>query len=188
MNKNKIKKIKAFISTGWGKKPVKTKYKRIEPYYGRGDGRGKSDNLNSPSLAYKAIHGKVPKKYIPGKTAHPQKIWKGIPIDKELKTKWIKNLNSMKNIEMRGSCAGHGPDRTSYVVFRLKPGQDKRAVDVAKHLNKIPDIYSISDVGREGRPRIVAASKTYYGKKDWDKWWDKLPDSINKSVLDVKKK
>jgi hypothetical protein len=191
MKKKSIDKIKSFISTGWVKKPVKTKYKRREPYYGRGQGRGlgmgagRGGHLNSPSLAYKAIHGKEPKQYLPGKSAHPQKLWNGIPVDKELKTKWIKNLNNMKNIEMRGSCAGHGPDRTSYVVFRLKPGKDKYAKKVANHLNKIPGIYSIADIGGEGRPRIVAASKTYYGKKDWEKWWDKIPDRIDSSVSNV---
>lgn len=190
MKNKKIDKIKSFISTSWGKgnNSIKAKYKRREPYYGRGQGRGlgmglgRGGHLNSPSLAYKAVHGKLPKEYISGKSAHPQKLWQGIPVDKELKTKWVKKLNTMKNIEMRGSCAGHGPDRTSYIVFRLKPSQDKNAKKVAQKLNKMPGVYSIADVGREGRPRIVAASKTYYGKKDWEQWWNKLPDKIDKSI------
>ena len=165
---------------------LKLGIKKRVPYYGRGSGRG--GHLNSPSLAYKAVHGKAPKEFLSGKTGHPQKLWKNIPVDKEIKVKWLKKLNTMKDIEMRGSCSGHGPNRTSYIVFRLPPKQDKYAKKVAKRLNKMRGVYSISDVGSEGRPRIVVASKTWHGHPGWENWWNNLPSRIEKNVVNLNKK
>jgi hypothetical protein len=74
---NGIDKLKSFFVTGWGQsnKNFKNSYRERPGKYGRGMGRGRANatHLNSPSLAYKAIHGNPPKKYIPGKTSHPQK-------------------------------------------------------------------------------------------------------------------
>jgi hypothetical protein len=182
-----------FTQTKNRAKPIKKKRKamvtrRPNGYYGRGQGGGgglglgRGGHLNSPSLAHKAVYGKEPSTYLRGRTTHPQKMWNGIPVDKELKSSWLKKINSIKGIEVRGSCAGHDKDRVSYVTFRLDEKRDKEAKKIAKELSKKKDIYAIADVGAEGRPRIVVATKKWHGKKGWSSWWQKLPDNIDSVV------
>jgi hypothetical protein len=48
--------------------------------------------------------------------------------------------------------------------------------------HQLKGTHAIADVGREGRPRIVVATKKWYGKKGWADWWKKTPDQINKIV------
>lgn len=162
--------------------------RRKNDYYGRGQGGGaglglgRGGHLNSPSLAHKAVYGKEPSTYLRGRTTHPQKTWNGIPVDKQLKDSWLKKLNNINGVEIRGSCAGHDKDRVSYVTFRLDPNRDKEAKKIAKKLDQLKGTHAIADVGREGRPRIVVATKKWYGKKGWADWWKKTPDQINKIV------
>lgn len=166
-------------------KRPKILHKRSGDYYGRGLGRGQGRqpvHLNSPSLAHKAVYGKEPATYLRGRTTHPQKTWNGIPVDEQLKDSWLKKLNTIKGVEIRGSCAGHDKDRVSYVTFRLDPKRDKDAKKIAQKLDKLKGTHAIADVGQEGRPRIVVATKKWYGKKGWADWWKKTPDQIDKIV------
>lgn len=178
--------IKEMKQSGVRKIDIKSEVKvdanqKQKPYYGRSAG-GKTDHLNSPSLAHEAVYGKKPKMFLSGRTAHPQKLWKGIPVDKNLKSKWLKELNSIPNTTIRGSCSGHDRDRVSYVVLRLDPKHDKDARDVARRLNRVEGVYSKADIGREGRPRIVVAAKKWPGKKGWNSWWDRLSGRIRKET------
>jgi hypothetical protein len=109
-------------------------------------------------------------------------------VDKEIHNSWLKKLNNMEDIEVRGSCAGHGKERPSYISFRMKDKKkDKNAKKVAKNLNKIRGVHAISEIGAQGRPRIVVATKNYAGKKGWKYWWKHLPDRISRSIKKVKK-
>lgn len=38
---------------------------------------------------------------------HDKKIWKGMVVDRSLKDKWLDDLNSIKNVVIRGTCGGH---------------------------------------------------------------------------------
>lgn len=174
-----------FKKTNNLEKPIRKKRKTMgtrqpKDYYGRGQGGG--GHLNSVSLAHKAVYGKEPSTYLTGRTAHPQKIWKGIPVDKQLKDSWLKKLNTIKGVEIRGSCAGHNKERVSYVSFRLDQKRDKEAKKIAQKLNKLKGTHAIADVGREGRPRIIVATKKWHGKKGWADWWKKTPNQIDNIV------
>jgi len=146
--------------------------------------------INSPTFAYMAVYGKEPDHWIPGRTGGPEKEWKnGIMIDEHLKPEWFEALSSIAGIEIRASCEGHSPERVSYVVFRFRDkADDDKAGELAKELELAEDeIFSLSDVGTEGRPRICVAGKTYYGQSGWKEWWESLAGKVKKCVGEVLK-
>lgn len=147
-------------------------------------------SYNAPTLAYIAVYGKEPETFLPGRTDHPEKKWKGLSVDVHLKESWLNKLDSIEHIEMRSSCEGHSKDRISYIIFRLDPKYEKNSGWLSEKLDAFqdPDIYSLVNVGTEGRKRIVAAGKTWYGQKDWQEWWEKLPGAIEKTVGQVTSK
>lgn len=150
---------------------------------GMGRGRGMSGGIgyrtNAPTFAYKAVYGKEPTTFLRGRTDSPKKMWKGIEVDKNLKTEWLEGINNNKHIEVRGTDEGKSSERVPFVSFRLQDvSKDAKAGKVVAELNKIPGVYSTHEKGAEGRNRIVVAGNTHIGKKDWSSWWDKLPNRL----------
>jgi len=140
---------------------------------------------NSPTFAYIAVYGKEPDFWLRGRTEAPKKIWRGIEVDAHLKDKWLEELNSIPEIEIRASDEGKNEIRVPFVVFRFSnPKNDYRAKKVSKILNSMTNIYSKCDIGAENRPRIVVAGKTWYGKSDWEEWWDKLAGKIKNALVE----
>ena len=134
--------------------------------------------MNSPTLAHLAVYGET--KELQGRSDHKQQECDGIEVDEHLKCEWIKELNTIPEIEMRASCEGHDKDRISYVVFRLK-NKDASGV-VQTEMNKLNGIHSLMNVGNQGEPRIVVAGKTFYGESDWEGWWSSLAGKIKEVV------
>lgn len=143
--------------------------------------------VNSPTFAYKAVYDKEPDHWIPGRAGGPEKEWKkGIMIDEHLEGAWFDDLNNIDGIEIRASCEGHSSERVSYIVLRFKEkGNDKKAGQLVKKLKAKEKIYSISDIGMEGRSRIVVAGKTWHGQSDWEEWWSSLADKVKDAVEKV---
>lgn len=141
---------------------------------------------NSPTFAYIAVYGKEPDFWLRGRTNEPKKIWRGIEVDATFKDKWLDELNSIPQIEVRASDAGKNSVRVAFIVFRMKdPKDDVKAKKVSKILDKMPDIYSKCDIGAQNRPRVVVAGKTWYGQPDWERWWDSLAGKIRYALSQV---
>lgn len=150
---------------------------------------GQKQTYNSPTFAYFAVYQKLPEEFLSGRSEHPQRTWQGIPVDEALKDSWLDALKAIEEIEVRASCCGHGPDRVSYIVFRLKSGCDVDSKKVSEKLNAIPSCYSIADIGDQGKMRIVVAGKVWHdgenGTDGWSEWWEKLAGKIKEVVEEV---
>jgi len=86
-----------------------------------------------------------------------------------------------------GNCEGHSDERVAYIVFRLRDGVKIHPVDIVAELNKREGLYSKTDVGSEGKSRIVVAGKTYYGKPGWEKWWAGMIEDLKDVMGKVSK-
>lgn len=140
--------------------------------------------LNSPSLAYKAVYGREPDTFTPGRGSHPQKPWNGISVDADLPDEILNKLNSIPEIEGRASCSSHEDGISpTYYVFRMATN-DAGANKVAENLRK-RGLKALSDVGTQGRPRIVVAYDSKPGNVDWEQWWESLPEHIQAAVKDI---
>jgi len=149
----------------------------------------------SPSLAYELVN-KRPcpsgrRGRYPGQI--DEKRWNGIPVDSSLEDKWLKDLNGLKNVEIRGTCSGHGPEGgtstewVTYVAFRIDPTMETRdnIEKILKKLNSFKNTVAGSDVGMQGRPRFVVAAPLYYQckkHKEWVEWWKNIATRINTAV------
>jgi len=152
--------------------------------------RGKK---NSPTFAWEVVHNQTFPGNRMGRYPGPakEKVWKGMKVDAAIKNRWLDQLNNIPNVEIRASCSGHPADKyseqiwVSYVVFRVAPKLDKNIKKIVKKLNSFKDVNSGYDIGMEGRPRIVAATKLHYGgpnQSDWVKWWNSIASKINNAV------
>jgi len=151
----------------------------------------------SPSFAYELVNKKpCPRdrrgRY-PGQAE--EKKWNGIHVDKSLEDKWLNQLNSIQNVEIRGTCSGHGPEGgdslewVTYVAFRIDPSLEKKPIinKILKKLNSFKNTVAGSDIGMEGRPRFVVAAPLYYKCKrhnDWVNWWKNISAHISVAVND----
>jgi hypothetical protein len=151
----------------------------------RRDGGRQKQTYNSPTFAYLAVYGKEPEEFLSGRSDHPQRTWNGIPVDEPLKDEWLDALKAIEGIEVRASCCGHSSERVSYIVFRLKSGCDVDAKRVSERLNRVPGCYSITDIGDEGKMRIVVAGKVWEGQDGWAGWWKKLAERIQAVVTEL---
>jgi len=156
--------------------------------------RGSPKRKPSPSFAYELVNKKPApagrRGRYPGKMK--EKKWKGVTVDASLKSKWLNDLNSIKNVEIRGSCSGHGPEGgtslewVTFVAFRIDPSiENKKQKSVVKKLNSFPNTVAGSDIGMQGRPRFVVAAPLYYQCKkhnEWVKWWNNIAQMIDSAV------
>ncbi|MBA7681069.1 hypothetical protein ES703_89397 [subsurface metagenome] len=141
------------------------------------------DWMNSPTFAYQVVHDKLPDTPLRGRTDSPKRMWGHKEVDKEFNDKWLEDLNSIPDIEIRATDIGHSSDRVAFVVFRFKDKKnDGKAKDIADSLNKLEGLYCKSDIGTEGRPRICVAGKIKLEDENWEKWWNSLAGKIKKVV------
>jgi hypothetical protein len=136
--------------------------------------------VNAPTLAYKTVYGKNPKIPLRGRTNSPKKIWKGMEVDKNLKDKWLEDLNSI-GVEIKSTEEGKSKERVAFVAFRMPEGQDNLYKKVEENLKKNKDLFVSSDIGMQGRPRICVAKNIIVNEKGWEEWWDSLPKKIEKA-------
>ena len=105
--------------------------------------RGSSLRKPSPTFAYELVYGKSPAGFrrgrFPGK--YESKIWNGISVDSHLKDEWLDGLNSIKEIEMRGSCEGHTKEWITFITFRIT---NKSKESDEKYLDKILEKFTPS--------------------------------------------
>jgi len=159
---------------------------------GRGMGQvtyGEGYRSNSPTMAYETAYGKKPSTPLFGMSGTPRREWRGMPVDADLKDEWLESLNNIPGVEIRSTEQGKSPERIAHAAFRLKnPNDDKRAAEIVKRLNKIPGVQAKTDMGAQGRPRIMVVGKTWKGQKGWESWWDTLSGKIQEAVNPMNKK
>lgn len=156
---------------------------------GQNDGqgmRGSSDRKPSPVAAYELVYGtSAPmgmRGQYPGQIEY--KTWNGMNVDIHLEDKWLNDLNSIKEIEMRASCEGHDKQWISFIVFRVMPNKDSDT----EYLDKIQSTLNQGitkcgyQAGQQGRPRFVVAVKLWYGQPGWEKWWSTLAYRVKGAV------
>ena len=156
---------------------------------GQGSGfgqRGGAGRKPSPVAAYELVYGKLPpfgmRGQYPGQSDH--KVWNNLYVDAHLENKWLNDLSSIKEIEMRASCEGHDKNWVSFIVFRVMPDRDN---DI-KYLDKIKNFLNRGitkcnyEIGQQGRPRIIVAAKLWYGQPGWKIWWSTLSSKVKKAV------
>lgn len=150
------------------------------------DGTAQKQKINSPTFAYITVYGKEPEEFLRGRTDAPKKMWQGLDVDENLKDEWLEALNKVKGIEIRSSDAGKSKERIAFVVLRFADEEnDDKAKDLVEKLKQADDIYSATDIGMAGRPRICVAGKIWYGEDGWEKWWENLAEKIKKAVQEV---
>lgn len=136
-------------------------------------------SVNSPIFAYHAVYGKFPDPPLTGRTNMPKRMWNGVEVDKHLKDKWLEELNSIPEIEIRSSDEGKSKERVAYIVFRMRdPKDDCKIQNISEKLNEIEGLYSEINIGKEKRLRAVVAGKVKYGDENWEKWWSNLAGKI----------
>ncbi len=139
--------------------------------------------INSPTFAYMTVYQALPKEFLRGRTEGPKKLWRGNDVDKALKDKWLESLNGIKGIEIRSSDAGKSPERIAFVVIRFEDVKnDPKAKNLSSKLAKEDGIFSKSDIGMEGRPRICVAGRIWEGQNGWEDWWESVAGKIEKCV------
>ena len=96
----------------------------------------------SPTFAWELVYGKPMKGWRQGRYPfeHETKLWNGIEIDIHLNEKWLNELNSIREIEMRASCEGHSKDWVSFIAFRFKNKNKSK-----KYLNLFVDKMNMYD-------------------------------------------
>lgn len=148
--------------------------------------RNAENKIRSPELAYKVVYGKLPPKFMRGRSDDPKRMWNNIPVDEELKDDWLNSLNQIKGITIRASCAGHSPERVAYVVFRPDRQDEKYCKKVVSKLQQCKNTKAGYDIGNRGMFRICVATKNWFGKtrdnKSWYDWWDNLANCIQRAV------
>lgn len=143
-------------------------------------------NYNSPTLAYIAVYGKEPDEFIRGRTDEPKKTWNGLSVDANIKDEWLEELNNIDGIEIRATDEGKSETRVAFVVFRLtKNESEENAKKVSLKLKSKHNVFSLVDLGSEGRPRIIVAGKTWVGKSDWNSWWNNIAKYIQEAVSEI---
>jgi len=148
----------------------------------KGDPYGK---INAPTFAFICFYGKKPSPPISGREAsHPQKIYKGIGIDKDIPKKALDDLNNIKEIELRSSCQGDSERHLTFLIFRTLNRDPKYSEILSKKLNKHKDIKTCWDLGNEGLPRIIITTNLWPEKdlKQFESWWLSLSKRIKKSL------
>lgn len=142
-------------------------------------------SVNSPTFAYYAVYDKWPDTPLAGRTDMPKRMWNNIEVDEHFKDKWLKELNSIPEIEIRSSDEGKSDERVAFIVFRMEDSKDdSRVQTISDKLNKIEGLYSKYNLGKEERPRVVVAGKVKYGDENWEEWWDSLAGRIKEVLKD----
>ncbi len=142
-----------------------------------GLGRNPQGKINAPTMAYKAVYGKYPDTPLMGRTNSPKKIWKGIDVDVNLKDKWLEELNSLP-VEIKSTDEGKSKERVAFVIFRLPKDKESLYKEVESNLKKEKDLFVLSDIGTENRPRICVAKDILVGELGWEEWWNSLSKKI----------
>lgn len=142
--------------------------------------------MNAPEFAYYTIYKKMPSTPLRGRIDTEHKTWNGILVDAPLKDEWLNELNTIKNIEIRSSCAGHSKERVTFVIFRPKNQDEDYVKTIVDKLNKCKDTFANYNLGVQGFYRICVTTKNYYDEnkdnKKWATWWKKLPNCIKNSL------
>ena len=144
----------------------------------QGDPFGK---VNAPNFIYWIMYGKYPKPPLYGRgAAHPEKLIRGIGIDKNIPTRAITKIMDIPGVETRSSCEGESKIKPTFTIIRLSKKDEKGVQNFVAKMNKFSDIECGYDIGNEGKPRI-GITTLLWPKKDiklFTSWWNSLPNKI----------
>lgn len=139
---------------------------------------------NAPMFIYSILYDRKPP-FIPGRTSnHPQKMFKGILVDKQIPEKALIKIFLIGDIITRASCQGESDIKPTFLIFR-PTNQNKKYIDkFVSKLNKFEDIKAGYDQGREGFYRIGVTTNLWHDDNPtlFRQWWNKLPDRIQTSL------
>jgi len=161
-------------------------YKKYYNHIDIGDTMNMPKFINSPTAAFKAVYDEDPPMPLFGRTfSLNKKTWNGLVVDGHLKDSWLESLNNLP-LEIKSTEEGKGPLRPAHVGFRMKEGEDNMAPLMLENLKK-RGFKVYSDIGFEGRPRIiVAAVLTPEDGVKWNQWWENLPMELANSYSKTK--
>lgn len=135
---------------------------------------------NAPSFIYEILYGKP--KYLLGRAAdHKQKIWKGLSVDANIPGNALDELDRIKEIQLRSSCEGSGPDHPTFLIFRFNASPSAEEINqFVAGMNSIQGIHCGAEVGNMGFYRIGVTTSLWYEKNEalFLKWWKELPLKI----------
>ena len=153
-------------------------------------------NSNATCAAYELVYNKrCPQQKSGIDTSHDFKTYKKkYQVDRTLKNKWLDDLNGIKDIQMTQLCAGHDKEWIAYIVFlsqRKYGAKSQRYIDkvttrleasdsITKSMGSVAGPYGYA--GAEGRIRIIVAAPTWYGHKDWERWWSTITVRIKRAI------
>ncbi|WP_319548965.1 hypothetical protein [Desulfogranum marinum] len=145
-----------------------------------------SRKKNAPSFIYEILHGK--EKFLFGKgTPHRQKDWGGIPVDANIPTAALNEINSIQEIEIRSSCEGVDIWKPTFLIFRFRTAWDQEKIDAfVAGMNAFPDISCGAGIGNGGMYRVGITTALWYQKDRnlFTQWWLELPQKMQ-TVLTV---
>ena len=140
--------------------------------------------VNAPTFAYFAVTGKQPDEQIMGRRAGAEeKMWRGVGVDKNIPTAALDAIADIPEIATRSCCEGHGEPYFPFVIFRMADkAHDDKAAAVAEALLGASGVHPAFDIGGEGRPRIVAATRIQPGDDGYEAWWTSLAGKIQAAI------
>lgn len=142
--------------------------------------------VNAPTFIYNIAYNKKPPS-LRGRSNHKQKKFKDILVDKKIPTKSLKDLNKIKEIEMRASCQGDSYDKPTFIIFRPIDQDKDKIKKLVKNLNRFSNVKAGSDMGNDGKYRIgITSPDLWYNKekiKMFNTFWEELPIIIRKSII-----
>jgi len=146
-----------------------------------------NQKINAPTYAYHTVYGKYPNQFLNGRSSAAKKNWNGMDVDADLKDEWLEAINNL-SVEIRSTDAGKDATRVAFVIFRMPQGEDNMANQMSSMLNKPKyNYYSASNIGQQGRPRIIVAGKIWKGMPNWERWWNDITNLIDTAYSSVKK-
>jgi len=144
-------------------------------------GGGRAGQKNAPSFIYEILYGQP--KFLLGRTdSHKQKLWKGIAVDEHIPTEALDELDRIGEIELRASCEGSGPERPTFLIFRLRGEENiKKIRAFVAGMNAFADLMCGAERGNMGFYRIGITAPLWYGKDEerFANWWLELPLKIH---------
>jgi hypothetical protein len=143
---------------------------------------------NAPSFIYEILYGQP--KFLFGRTeSHGQKMWKDIFVDEHIPTEALDELDRIREIELRASCEGSGPERPTFLIFRLRGEENIEKIRaLVEGMNAFESVRCGAEKGNMGFYRIGVTTPLWYRKdeEEFVHWWLELPLKVHIVLATIK--
>lgn len=138
---------------------------------------------NASTFAYEILYNKPATNIItPPFPRHSTKNIGGIDVDAGIPTVAIKDLNKIKNIQIRATCQGSDSNHPTYVIFRTENQTEPFVNDVVRYINNVAPFKAKAEKGNNGYFRIGVTAMSWYGRKNFQKFWELISQTIDNAV------